>query len=346
MRDNFLSEKKTVLVTGGAGFVGHHVIAYILENSNWNVVSLDRLDFSGNLNRLFEATKELPGETKKRLKVVHHDLKAEINSDVAESIGNPDIILHIAAASHVQRSIHFPLEFVRDNVIGTAHLLEFARKLPNLLRLVYFSTDEVFGPSIGENCFSEYDRYNSTNPYSATKAAAEELCVAYANTYKLPVYVTHTMNIFGERQSKEKYIPLCANLVFERKTLKIHQDTKTGVIGSRTYLYVKDIADALIFLLSLEPSLMVPEKFQPMKCPKFNIAGDIELDNLQVAQIVASALNLELQYELVDPNVDRPGHDLRYKIDGGSMSNLGWQPKHNVKDMIASVARASIKPAN
>lgn len=343
MRYDISEQNKTVLVTGGAGFVAHHVIAHILENTNWNVVSLDRLDFSGNLNRLSAAVEMMPNDSKKRLKIVHHDLKAEINLDVAEAIGSPDIILHIAAASHVLRSIKYPLDFLRDNVLGTAHILEFARTLPNLARLIYFSTDEVFGPSTGKNCYNEYDRYNSTNPYSASKAAAEEFCVAYANTYKIPIYITHTMNIFGERQSKEKYIPMCAQLISDGGTLKIHQDMVTGVIGSRTYLYVKDIADALLFLLNQATPLKVPDKFSPMKCPKFNIAGNVELDNLQVAQIVASALKLELKYELVDPNKDRPGHDLRYSIDGGSMTRIGWQPKYDAKEMIAKVALDSIK---
>ena len=211
--------------------------------------------------------------------------------------------------------------------------------------MIYFSTDEVFGPSTGENCFKEYDRYNSTNPYSASKAAAEELCVAYANTYKLPIYITHTMNIFGERQSKEKYIPMCAKLISEGQTLKIHQDAHTGVIGSRTYLYVKDIADALLFLLNQVPSLQVPENYLPMKCPKFNISGSTELNNLEVAQIVSSALNIELKYDLVDPNKDRPGHDLRYSIDGSGMNRLGWLPKYDVKKMIANVARSFLEPA-
>lgn len=343
MKYEFSEQHKTVLVTGGAGFVGHHVVAHILENTNWNVVSLDRLDFSGNLNRLSAAVVAMPDGVKKRLKIVHHDLKAEINLDVAEAIGTPDIILHIAAASHVLRSIKYPLEFLRDNVMGTANLLEFARTLPDLARLIYFSTDEVFGPSTGENCYNEYDRYNSTNPYSASKAAAEEFCVAYANTYKLPIYITHTMNIFGERQSKEKYIPMCAQLISDGGTLKIHQDMRTGVIGSRTYLYVKDIADALLFLLNQASPLKVPDEFSPMKCPKFNIAGNVELDNLQVAQIVASALKLDLKYELVDPNKDRPGHDLRYSIDGSSMTRIGWQPKHDAKEMIAKVALEAIK---
>ncbi len=345
MTSEFNEKNKTVLITGGAGFVGHHVVAHLLENTSWNIVSLDRLDFSGNLNRLSEIVTPMPDEKKKRLKIVHHDLKAEINPDVAAAIGTPEIILHLAAASHVQRSIQFPLEFFRDNIIGTANLLEYARVLPYLERLIYFSTDEVFGPAAGTNSFNEYDRYNSTNPYSASKAAAEEICVAYSNTYKLPIYVTHTMNIFGERQSSEKYIPMCAKIISKGGVLKIHQDPRTGVIGSRTYLYVRDIADALLFLLNQATPLKVSASFAPMNCPKFNIAGDVELDNLQVAQLVATALGRELNYELVDPNLDRPGHDLRYNIDGSSMNRLGWKSTHNVQKMIAKVALASVELA-
>jgi dTDP-glucose 4,6-dehydratase len=345
MKYEFSEETKTVLVTGGAGFVGHHVVAHLLENTRWNIVSLDRLDFSGNLNRLSEAVVGMSNETKKRLRIVHHDLKAEISSDISRMIGDVNVILHLAAASHVQRSIKYPLEFLRDNVLGTANLLEFARGCRDLTRMIYFSTDEVFGPSTGVKSFNEYERYNSTNPYSASKAAAEEICVAYSNTYKLPIYVTHTMNIFGERQSSEKYIPMCAQLVLQGGILNVHQDIRSGVIGSRTYLYVRDIADALLFLLNQTSPLVVPDKFAPMKCPKFNIAGDVELDNLEVAQLVASALGRELKYEFVDPNKDRPGHDLRYSIDGSSMNLLGWKPKHDVREMIARVALASIKSA-
>lgn len=341
MSDYETNPPKKVLITGGAGFVGHHLIAFFLEKTNWDLVSLDRLDFSGNLNRISDAVKDMPERYKRRLKVLHHDLKSEINTVTREAIGDPEIILHIAAASHVQRSITHPLNFFQDNIIGTANLLEFARNCSNLRRFIYFSTDEVFGPSNGQMKFNEYDRYNSTNPYSASKAAAEEICVAYSNTYNLPVYVTHTMNIFGERQSSEKYIPMCARLISEGKKITIHQDLETGIIGSRSYLYVKDIADALLFLLEM-PALTVPEIFAPLKCPKFNIAGVVELNNLEVAEIVAEALQRELKYEFVDPNIDRPGHDLRYLIDGSTLEKLGWKAKCDVRSMIREVAKFSI----
>ena len=213
---------KTVLVTGGAGFIAHHVIEKILRETDWNVVSLDRLDFSGNLNRLNDMAQELDPEIRKRVKVVFHDLRAELNPMVARDVGDVNYVLHLAAGSHVDRSIEYPMEFVWDNVVGTGHILEFARKLPNLERFIYFSTDEVFGPApVGVN-YGERDRYNSSNPYSATKAGGEELAVAFENTYKMPIYITHTMNVFGQRQHPEKFIPMCIRKVNDGDTITIH----------------------------------------------------------------------------------------------------------------------------
>ena len=139
-------------------------------------------------------------------------MKSEINPWIKKEVGNVEIILHLAAGSHVDRSIDNPMEFVLDNVVGTANILEYARQINetnNLERFIYFSTDEVFGPAPNGVDYKENDRYNSTNPYSATKAGGEELAVAYENTYKLPIYITHTMNVFGERQYPEKFIPMC-----------------------------------------------------------------------------------------------------------------------------------------
>ena len=128
---------KKVLITGGAGFIAHHIIAHIIKNTDWDIVTLDRLDLSGNLNRLHEILYEFSAKDKKRLKVVFHDLKAEINSQIKSELGTPDMILHLAAASHVDRSIIYPMEFVLDNVVGTVNLLDFARSLKNLEKFVY-----------------------------------------------------------------------------------------------------------------------------------------------------------------------------------------------------------------
>ena len=176
---------KNVLITGGAGFISHHLIYYLIKKTNWNIVSLDRLDYSGNLNRLNDILSEFSEKQKSRVKVVYHDLKSEINPWITKEIGKVDIILHLAAGSHVDRSIDFPMEFVMDNVVGTANILEYARfinKSKGLERFIYFSTDEIFGPAPKGIDYKENDRYNSTNPYSASKAGGEELaCLLYTS---------------------------------------------------------------------------------------------------------------------------------------------------------------------
>ena len=328
---------KRALITGGAGFIAHHLIGQILERTDWEIVSLDRLDYSGNLNRLHDLMLTFDPEVRKRVKIVHHDLKAELNPLVCSEVGNVDYIIHLAAGSHVDRSIDYPMEFVMDNVVGTVNILEFARTQKNLERFVYFSTDEVFGPAPDGIKYKENDRYNSTNPYSATKAAAEEIAVAYENTYGLPIYITHTMNVFGERQHPEKFIPMCIKRARDGESVTIHSDSTKTIPGSRHYIHAEDVADAVLFLLDYEGEF--EKTWGGAKCPKFNIVGSEELNNLDLATIIAEAQGKELKYEMVDFHSSRPGHDLRYALDGDKMKQLGWQPAKSVRERIAEVTK-------
>lgn len=325
---------KTVLITGGAGFIAHHVIDRILRTTDWNIVSLDRLDISGNLNRLYDMLQDHSIETRKRLRIVFHDLKAELNEMIVQNIGPVDIVLHLAAGSHVDRSITYPMEFVQDNVIGTVNLLDYARKhVPNLERFVYFSTDEIFGVAPPGVSYKEYDRYNSTNPYSASKAAAEEFCVAYENTYKMPIVVTHTMNVFGERQHPEKFIPMCIQRARDGEKVYIHADASRTKAGTRMYIHAADVADGLMFILNLKDYKHTGD-YGNAHCPKFNLVGTEEIDNLSLAQMIAAAQGQELNYEMVDFHTSRPGHDLRYALDGRLLKSLGWEPKIKLSERI------------
>ena len=242
-------------------------------------------------------------------------MKAELNSEIQSSIGRIDYISHLAAGSHVDRSISHPLEFVMDNVVGTAHILDYARKQDSLEHFAYFSTDEVFGPAPKGINFKENDRYNSTNPYSASKAGGEELVVAYENTYGLPAFITHTMNVFGERQNVEKYIPMVIKKVRDQKKVTVHADTNKKIPGSRHYIHAKDVADALLFIFNYDLSMFKPDQ-TGAKCQKFNIVGKDEIDNLELAKFIAEVQKKSLDYELVDFHSSRPGHDLRYSLDG------------------------------
>ena len=251
---------KRVLLTGGAGFIAHHTIRHFLKHTDWEIVSLDRLDYSGNLNRIADMMNEFDKETQKRLRIVYHDLRAEVNQMLSADLGQFEYIIHMAASSHVDRSIEDPMTFVLDNVVATCNILNFGRKQKNLERFIYFSTDEVFGPAPVGVKYKERDRYNSTNPYSATKAGGEELAVAFENSYGMPIYITHTMNVFGERQHPEKFIPMTIQRVSQGETVTIHSDETKTIPGSRHYIHASDVADGCLFLLQNQKEISKLEK--------------------------------------------------------------------------------------
>jgi dTDP-glucose 4,6-dehydratase len=331
-----------ILITGGAGFIAHHLVSKVLKETDWEIVTLDRLDYSGNLNRLHDSLQEFDAETRKRVRVVFHDLKADLNPLVRSEIGKVDYIAHLAAGSHVDRSIEYPMEFVLDNVVGTCNILEYARSQKETLkRFIYFSTDEVFGPAPAGINYKENDRYNSTNPYSASKAGGEELAVAYENTYDLPIYITHTMNVFGERQHPEKYIPMCIKKARDGDTITIHSDSTKTIPGSRHYIHAEDVADAVLYLLN--GNFNLDPEWGGAKCPKFNIVGAEEINNYELAKIIAEAQGKELKYEFIDFHSSRPGHDLRYALDGSKMKELGWVPSKSVRERITEVVNWTLE---
>lgn len=332
---------KRILITGGAGFIAHHLIGQILKRTDWEIVTVDRLDYSGNLNRLADLLQDYSLAERKRVRTIYHDLKAEFNPMLLADIGNVDIVAHLAAGSHVDRSIERPMEFVMDNVVGTCNVLEMARKQDNLERFLYFSTDEVFGPAPEGIKYDEYDRYNSTNPYSASKAGGEELAVAFQNTYKMPIYITHTMNVFGQRQHPEKFIPMTIRNVRDGGKVTIHSDETKTIPGSRHYIHAEDVADATLFLLENNSTLDMTNN-SGIKCPKFNICGATELNNLELAQMIADAQGKELNYEFMDFHSSRPGHDLRYALSGKRLANMGWTPQP-VEDRINEVVKWTLE---
>lgn len=320
---------KRILLTGGAGFIGHHIAEHILKTTDAELVFLDRLDCSGSLNRIAE----IDGWDvfKSRCRWVWHDLRADINSTARAHIGKVDIVLHLAAGTHVDRSITDPLSFVFDNVVATANVLEFART-SDIERMVYFSTDEVFGPAASGVAYKEWDRYKSGNPYSATKAGAEELCLAYHNTYGTPVLITHCMNVFGERQNVEKFIPKVIRQVSEGQTVTIHTDKSRRVSGSRFYIHARNVADAVMFLLRMGSS-----------GDKYNIVGEREVSNLELAKLIAEIQGKPLSYEMVDFHSSRPGHDLRYALDGTKMEAMGWKPPVTFTESLKRVVRWTLQ---
>ncbi|MBI2140925.1 GDP-mannose 4,6-dehydratase [Candidatus Woesearchaeota archaeon] len=322
--------KFRVLITGGAGFIGHHLVEGVLKETDWEIVIMDRLDVSGSLERLRDIS--IWEREKHRVKFIWWDLKAPVNQIAANQIGKLDYIWHLAASSHVDRSIQDPLSFVMDNVVGTCNILNFAREIKGLKLFIYFSTDEVFGPAPEGVLYKEWDRYKSGNPYAATKAGAEELCVAFENTYKLPIIVTHTMNCFGERQHPEKFIPMCIRKILNGETVTIHSDKTKTKSGSRFYIHARNVGEALLFLTK--------------KCQigeKYNLVGEREVSNLDLAKFIAKVVGKELKYEMVDFHSSRPGHDLRYALDGTKLKELGFEYPKTFEESMAKTVKWTLE---
>jgi dTDP-glucose 4,6-dehydratase len=324
--------KTRILVTGGAGFIGHHCIEHLLKNTDWDIIIIDSLSYASNgMDRLHD----IKAFDEKRCKLLTFDLSHKLPWGVQKEIGQVDYIVHMAAETHVDNSIADPEVFVQANVVGTFHMLQFARSQGSLKRFVYFSTDEVFGPAPPGVAFKEWDRYNSGNPYSATKAGGEELCLAWHNTYKVPVMITHTMNAFGERQHPEKFIPLVVRKVLAGEVIQIHSNPGRTASGSRFYIHCRNIAAAMLFLL---------EKGEVGE--KYNVVGEREISNLDLAQFIAKVIGRELNYQMVDFHSSRPGHDLRYCLDGTRMKDMGWTIPATFEASLEKTVRWMLQPEN
>lgn len=323
---------KRVLLTGIDGFIGHHVAEGILKKTDWKIVGMSKIDSASTLHRL----SDIEGWSEKyahRVEFVHHDLRAPINPYVANRIGPVNYILHLAASTHVDRSIEAPMEFVLDNVVATCNILDYARTLKDFNMFLYFSTDEVFGPAPEGIAYKEWDRYCSSNPYAATKAGGEELAYSYHNTYGLPVVITHTMNVFGERQHPEKFIPKVINAALRGERLFIHSDPSKTKAGTRFYIHARNVAAAMLFLM---------EQFDAGKIAsgdKFNIVGEREVDNLTLAQMIAKVVGKDLNYEMIDFHGSRPGHDLRYALDGTKLAQMGFSYPMHFEDSLEKTVR-------
>lgn len=313
--------KKRILITGGAGFIGHHLVEHLLKNTNWEIVIIDRLSYaSSGFDRLRDI--EVFDASRDRVKVFTADFTNHIPPGLAQEIGQVDYIVHMGAETHVDNSIDDPESFVRANVLGTLHMLQFARQQKELLGFVYFSTDEVFGPAPEGVAYKEDDRYCSGNPYAAAKAGGEELAIAFANTYKFPVIVTHTMNAFGERQHPEKFIPSTIRKVLAGEPVIIHADRSLEKSGTRYYIHCRNIAAALLHVLR---NAVISIEGQHPYAEKWNIVGEREVSNLEMAEFIAAYLGKPLIHTMTDFHSSRPGHDLRYALDGTKLRESGFE---------------------
>jgi dTDP-glucose 4,6-dehydratase len=300
-----------ILITGGCGFIGSHFVEHVLRKTDWEIIILDKLTYA---SLGFERVKDIGCLSNPRIKILTVDLQHGLSIGLEKEIGlDVDYIVHMAAETHVDNSISDPINFIHNNVMSTVHMLELARKCEHLKIFFYFSTDEVYGPALGEKLYREDERHNPTNPYSASKSSAEQICIAYQNTYAVPIMRINVMNAFGERQHVEKFIPKVIKKVLAGETVHIHSYPDKTQSGTRFYIHARNIAAGVLFLIN---NGKIGESY--------NLTGEKEISNLEMAQIIASVIGKELKYEMVDFHSSRPGHDLRYGLDGSKMSSMGW----------------------
>lgn len=308
---------KKLLITGGAGFIGSHLVRLFVEKySDYIIYNLDKLTYAGNLENLTDIEK----------KENYHFIKGDINDapfiDDLFSQYQFDAVIHLAAESHVDRSIKDPLAFIYTNIVGTVNLLNAAKNIWNNQygdkKFYHISTDEVYGSLGDEGFFLETTSYDPQSPYSASKASSDHFVRAYGNTYGLPVIISNCSNNYGPNQFPEKLIPLIIRNILENKPLPVYGDGKY----TRDWLWVKDHASAIDVI------------FHEGKLNEtYNIGGFNEWKNIDIIQLVCNLMDEKLgrasgsSQQLITFVKDRPGHDRRYAIDASKLQKeLGWSP--------------------
>lgn len=322
-----MAKAKTILVTGGAGFIGSALIRHIVRNTQDRVINLDKLTYAGNLENLAEFANSDR----------YHFEKVDVcNAEEVQRVlhqYHPNIVMHLAAESHVDRSIDGADDFVQTNIVGTYRLLEQVRKYWNGLeqadretfRFHHISTDEVYGDLEGtKELFTEQTPYAPSSPYSATKAGSDHLVRAWHRTYGLPVLITNCSNNYGPYHFPEKLIPLMILNALEGKSLPVYGAGNQV----RDWLYVEDHVDALCQVVS-----------RGKVGETYNIGGHNEKQNIEVVQAICDSLeelapnkpqSIKSYRDLITHVADRPGHDLRYAIDARKIQReLGWQPRES-----------------
>ena len=321
-----------ILVTGGAGFIGSAVVRHIIQNTQDSVVNVDKLTYAGNL----ESLTEVAGNPRYAFEQVDICDRAELDRVFAQH--QPDAVMHLAAESHVDRSIDSACEFIQTNIVGTFNLLEAARaywqQMPSekreAFRFHHISTDEVYGDLHGtDDLFTETTPYAPSSPYSASKASSDHLVRAWLRTYGLPTIVTNCSNNYGPYHFPEKLIPLMILNALDGKPLPVYGDG----MQIRDWLFVEDHARALYQVVT-----------EGVVGETYNIGGHNEKANIEVVKTICALLE-ELvpekpagvaRYEdLITFVQDRPGHDVRYAIDAAKISReLGWKPQETFESGI------------
>ena len=337
-----LGSRRRILVTGGAGFIGGAVVRRLLQESEAIVFNLDKMGYASELTSIDHALSALGPDHVERHQLLKVDLADAEAVAAAVAQADPDLVMHLAAESHVDRSIAGPGVFIQSNVTGTYNLLQAVRSHYDALsnerrsqfRLHHISTDEVFGSLGPEGRFSETTPYDPRSPYSSSKAASDHLVSAWHHTYGLPVVLTNCSNNYGPWQFPEKLIPVVTLKAAARKAIPLYGDG----LNVRDWLYVEDHVDALLLAACRGESGR-----------SYCVGGYGERTNREVVECICKHLDDLIpgqspHADLIEMVNDRPGHDRRYAIDPTRIeTELGWSPRHEFSTAIAETVRWYLK---
>lgn len=325
---------KRLLLTGVGGSIGIHTFCHIMHKTDWHVIGVDSFRHKGWCDRIAAVLNDHP-DWRERLTIITHDLVAPFSTLEENRIGKVDFIISMASLSDVQASIDDPVPFVTNNTHIALNMLEFARKVkPSAF--IQISTDEVYGPSGRNSGHPEWSPILPSNPYSASKAAQECLSIAWWRSYGVPLILVNTMNNFGEMQQDNKFPVMVQKAVEAGDTVTVHGTQ--GNIGSRHYLHSRNFSDALLWLLvNTNPTIHEPGCLD--RPDRYNIVGDAQLDNLEMARTIARLMDADLKYELVGMSDLRPGHDNHYGLDGSKLLGMGWASPVGFEESLAETIR-------
>ena len=324
--------KTKVLITGGAGFIGSHLIEHTLLTTDWEIEVIDGLTYAGDVARMTDSEHY----DSNRVNVHWHDLRSPIGKALKDRIGHVDYIINMASNSHVENSLVDPVPFIHSNVMLVTHMLEYAREI-KVKKFIQVSTDEVYGAAPEGYSHKEWDVIAPSNPYAGSKAAQEAIAYSYWRSYGVPVAITNTMNNFGERQDCEKFVPMVVKKLLAGETVQVHAEpirSNLGAIeawksGSRVWLHARNHADALLWMLK---NVNFNDHPHNERLTRFNVAGEREIGNDEIVRMVAKILDVEPRMEYLDFHSSRPGHDLRYSLDGTKLREAGWIAPISIAD--------------
>lgn len=332
-----------VFLTGAGGFIGSHVLEHILARTDWELTVTDSFRHKGRCDRIARILDEAPDVSywSGRVRVITHDLAAPFTARQVSGLGEIDLLIAMASQSHVDRSLEDPVPFVRNNVDVILNTLELARTVRPRMVIV-ISTDEVYGPVIPGVAHREWSPVIPSNPYAASKAAQEAIATSYWRAYGLPVVIVNCMNLFGEMQDPEKFVPMTIGKVARGELVQVHG--VPGDIGTRHYLHARNLADALCFIAEALPATRYGTGEDLIPRPdRYNIAGPEPVSNLALAQMIADIAGRPLRYELIDFHSARPGHDPHYGLDPSKLAALGWDPPVTFTESLERAVRWTLK---